>query len=342
MNIFVTGNRGYIGVHLVEFLKAHGHRVTGCDLNLFDGCNWADFVRPDVELIKDFRSLTIGDLEEHDCCIHLAAISNDSMGDLDIEITRQVNAKGSVELASKAKAAGVGRFLFASSCSMYGCAERLDLDETASLNPVSAYARSKTLAEQGIGTLADEDFCPTFLRNATAYGDSPMLRIDLVVNNLLACAVARGEIRIMSDGTPWRPFIHCRDIASAFIAFMKAPPTVIRNKAVNVGGNAENHQIKDVADLVKGLVPKAEIVFTGEIGHDQRDYRVNFDLLNTLLPSFEMEYTLERGMEELHRKLNDYGFGEADFDGDRFVRLRTLKHSLHLLGPSDRQVDVAE
>ena len=176
------------------------------------------------------------------------------------------------------------------------------------LNPLTAYAKSKIETEQAVSALADRNFTPAYLRNATAYGHSPMLRNDLVVNNLLACAVATGEIRIMSDGSPWRPLIHCRDIADAFVAFMKAPKEQIHNKAINVGGNAENYQVRDVADLVQKLMPTAKITYTGEVGADPRNYRVKFDLLNTLLPDFKLQYDLSTGMEELHRKLVDHGF----------------------------------
>ena len=218
MRVFVTGHKGYIGAHLVEILQAAGHEVTGCDIGLFDGCEWEPFARPQHDVQKDVRELGVADLAGHDCVMHLAAISNDPMGELDPALTYAVNREGSVRLAEVAKAAGVPRFLFSSSCSIYGRGERPDLDETAAFNPVSAYAESKVQSEQRISALADETFSPAFLRNATAYGYSPMLRIDLVANNLLGCAIARGDIRIMSDGTPWRPLIHCRDIARAFLA----------------------------------------------------------------------------------------------------------------------------
>lgn len=331
MKIFVTGNRGYIGAHLVDVLKKDGHSVTGCDLNLFSGCEWNKIPEPDIQLLKDIRSLTVNDLSGYDCVMHLAAISNDPMGELVKDITYDVNYKGSVHVAETAKKAGVPRFLFASSCSMYGKGETLDLDETSKLNPVSVYAESKIEAEKDISLLADENFSPAFLRNSTAYGYSPMLRIDLVVNNLLACAVTRGDIRIMSDGTPWRPLIHCRDIANAFYAFLKAPREVIHNKAVNIGDNKENFQVKDVADLVQKFVPSATIVFTGEVGEDPRNYRVKFDLLNKLLPDFKLEYTLSKGMEELHRWFIEKKFDINDFEGEKYVRLRTLRHRLELL-----------
>jgi nucleoside-diphosphate-sugar epimerase len=328
MNVLVTGHRGYIGVHLIELLKAAGYSVTGCDLGLFDGCEWGAIARPDREIVKDVRALTRADLAGFDCVMHLAAISNDPMGDLDPEITRSINARGSIALARTAKAAGVPRFLFSSSCSIYGKTERLDLTEADALRPVSVYAESKIQAESGIAALADDDFSPAFLRNATAYGDSAMLRIDLVANNLLGCAVARGDIRIMSDGSPWRPLIHCRDIARAFVAFLEAPRAVIHNQAVNVGGNDENYQVRDVAAIVERLVPAANVVYTGEVGKDPRDYRVDFGKLGRLLPDFRLEYTLASGMAALLQHFRANGFSAADFDGERFVRLRVLRHRL--------------
>lgn len=331
MRVFVTGHKGFIGVHLVDLLKQAGHHVTGCDLDLFQGCNWEPMVPPDRELLRDVRDLTADDLKNFDCVMHLAAISNDPMGDLNPELTLSVNLEGSVHLAQVAKAAGVPRYLFSGSCSVYGAGSKLDLEESDPLSPLTAYAKSKIDTEIRVRPLADDHFTPVFLRNATAYGHSPMLRIDLVVNNLLACALAVGEIRIMSDGTPWRPLIHCRDIARAFVAMMNAPRSVVHNKSINIGGNTQNFQVKDVADQVRRLVPNAAIAYTGEVGADPRNYRVRFDLLNRLLPDFKLQYTLESGMEELHRKLVDHRFSVADFKGEQFVRLRTLKHRLEKL-----------
>ncbi len=328
MRIFVTGHKGYIGVHLVDLLKQAGHTVIGCDLDLFAGCEWTPYVQADRDLKKDIRLLEVEDLSGCDCVMHLAAISNDPMGELNPNVTTSVNLEGSVHLAHLAKEAGVPRFLFSSSCSIYGKGEKLDLDESAALNPQSAYAMSKIEAEKEIALLADEGFCPVFLRNATAYGFSPMYRLDLVVNNLLSCAYARGDIRIMSDGSPWRPLIHARDIARAFAAFLDAPRERVFNKAINIGANQENYQVKDIAAKVQHLMPHANIVFTGEVGADPRNYRVNFDLLSQLLPDFKLEYTLDKGMEELFHKLKQLEFTETDFDGDQFVRLRTLKKRL--------------
>lgn len=330
-NVLVTGHLGYIGAHLVEVLQAAGHTVTGCDLGLFSGCNWKPLAAPDREILGDVAELTEQDLDGIDAICHLAAISNDPMGDLDPSITLQVNRDASVELARRAKAAGVERFLFSGSCSVYGAGDKLDLTETDPLRPLTAYAQSKIESEELIGRLAGDGFSPAYLRNATAYGDSPMLRIDLVVNNLLASALSYGEIRIKSDGSPWRPLIHCRDIARAFLAFVEAPVESIHNQAINIGGNSENYQVRNVGDLVQELIPKASIVYTGEVGEDPRNYRVSFDKLSQALPDFKLEYDLRRGMEELHKSMVDHGFSAADFEGDQFVRLRTLRKQLDKL-----------
>ncbi len=331
MRVFVTGHKGYIGSHLVDILKQEGHSVTGCDVGLFDGCAWDKVVAPDRDLNKDVRAITAKDLEGHDAVMHLAAISNDPMGELDGGLTYAVNRDASVQIAKLAKQAGVARYLFAGSCSVYGQGAKPDLDENDPLNPLTAYAKSKIETEQQVSKLADASFCPVYLRNSTAYGYSPMLRIDLVVNNLLGSAMAYGQIRIMSDGSPWRPLIHCRDIARAFVAMAKAPRDRVFNKAINVGANSENYRVRDVADQVKRLMPNAAITYTGEVGADPRNYRVNFDLLYKLLPDFKLQYNLATGMDELHAAMVRHNFSKKDFEGDQFVRLRTLKHRLNRL-----------
>ncbi len=331
MKVFVTGHQGFIGTHLVDVLKQEGHTVVGCDLGLYAGCNWEPMVKADKELVKDVRKIEANDLDGCDCVMHLAAISNDPMGALNAEITFDVNRDASIRLAQIARKAGIPRYLFAGSCSVYGQGEKLDLDENDPLNPLTAYAQSKIETEAEVSKLADESFSPVFLRNSTAYGHSPMLRIDLVVNNLLGSALSYGEIRIQSDGSPWRPLIHCRDIARAFLALAEAPRKVVHNKAINVGANSENYQVRDVGNQVQQLIPSAKITYTGEVGADPRNYRVKFDLLYRLLPEFKLQYSLASGMEELHRKMVEHGFGKKDFEGDQFVRLRTLKNRFDLL-----------
>ena len=331
MKVFVTGHRGYIGAHLVDVLKQAGHQVTGCDLDLYAGCEWEPVTRPDRELIRDVRTLTARELEGHDCVMHLAAISNDPMGELDQELTMSTNRDGSLHVAKLAKEGGVGRFLFAGSCSVYGKSARAAMTESDPLAPLSTYARSKIEAESRLAKLAGDGFVPVLLRSATAYGHSPMLRIDLVANNLLACAYAVGSIRIMSDGSPWRPLVHCRDIARALLALAEAPGEVVSGRAVNVGGNDENYRVREIADAVQQLVPKAAIVYTGEVGADPRSYRVSFDLLGQVVPEFKLEYTLAAGLEQLHGKLRRHRFSLADWEGDRFVRMRTLRDRLERL-----------
>ena len=328
MKILVTGHRGYIGPHLVKLLQAAGHHVTGVDIGYFDHCSWEPLPLADREITADFRSLTERDLEGFDAICHLAAISNDPMGDLDEKLTYDTNRDGSIELACRAKKAGVPRYLFSGSCSVYGKGETLDLDESAKFNPVSAYAVSKVETERQVGPLADDHFSPVFLRNSTAYGYSPNLRIDLVANNLLACAIARGDIRIMSDGSPWRPLVHCHDIARAFVLFAEAPREKIHNQAVNIGANEQNYQVRDVGNAVAHLVPSAKIVYTGEVGPDPRNYRVKFDKLTTLFPEFRLKYNLQTGLEELLAKYQEHQFSLKDFEGEQFVRLRSLKKKL--------------
>jgi len=331
MKVFVTGHRGYIGAQLVDVLKEAGHQVTGCDLDLFAGCEWEPVTRPDRELISDVRVLTARELEGYDCVMHLAAISNDPMGELDPELTLSTNRDGSLHVARLAKEAGVERFLFAGSCSVYGNSARPAMTESDPVAPLSMYARSKIEAESRLAELAGDGFVPVLFRSATAFGHSPMLRIDLVANNLLACAYAVGSIRIMSDGSPSRPLVHCRDIARAFLALAESPPELVSGRAINVGGNDENYRVREIADAVQQLVPEAEIVYTGEVGEDPRSYRVSFDLLGEIAPEFRLEHSLTAGLEELLAKLRQHRFSLADWEGARFVRMRTLRDRLERL-----------
>jgi nucleoside-diphosphate-sugar epimerase len=331
MRILITGHRGYIGPHAVELAAQRGWRVTGCDLGLYEGRNWAPLPACEDEWRRDFRTLRPADLEGFDAIVHLAAISNDPLGELEAELTRDVNARGTIELARAAREAGVPRFVFASSCAMYGAGVREHLCEDDALSPLSVYAESKIEAERGLRALDGDGFSTVSMRNATAYGDSPMLRLDIVANDFLSSAHARGEIRIKSDGTPWRPLVHCRDIASAALDAACAPTEDVGGMAFNVGANAENYRVRDVAEIVGALVPTAHVVFTGETGPDPRDYRVSFDLLEERIPEFEVGFDLARGLEDLLAKMADRGLTDADLDGGRYVRLRALPARLDLL-----------
>lgn len=324
MKILVTGHLGYIGAHLTRLLQEGGHEVTGVDCQLFEGCAWEPLPDPSKEIIRDFRNLHSRDLEGHDCLIHLAALSNDPMGALNEALTYSINYEGTIKLAQLAKSAGIPRFLFASSCAIYGRGAKPFLDENDPVAPLTAYAHSKIESEKALFALGDTYFTVASLRNATAYGHSPMLRIDLAPNNLLAAGYALNEIQIHSDGSPWRPYIHCKDIARAFMAFAEAPREAIHRKVVNIGDGNENYQVRDVASMVQNLLPNARIVYSGQTGPDPRNYRVNFDKLRAVLPGFKMEYTLQKGLEDLHQAFITHEFSKTDFSGSQFFRLRTL------------------
>ena len=322
MRVLVTGHDGYIGRVLTRVFVEAGHEVTGLDSGLYDGCDFGPPVGTLVpELRLDVRDVRPEQLEGFDAVVHLAAISNDPLGSLAPEVTYEINRDAAVGLARSAKAAGVGRFLFSSSCSLYGSAGDALVDETAEWKPVTPYGWSKVLAEQELGVLADDDFSPVFLRSGTAYGVSPRLRGDLVVNNLVGYAVATGEVLLKSDGTPWRPLVHIEDISRAFLAALEAPRDAVHAQAFNVGATAENYRIRDVARLVEEVVPGSRVGFAAGAGADLRDYRVSCEKIRAALPSFRPRWTVRDGVRELHEAFTRESMTVAELEGDRLQRL---------------------
>lgn len=325
MKVLVTGHLGYIGVEMVGVLRDAGHEVVGLDTGLFDGC---DFLRqPDniPELRVDLRDVTAEQLKGFDAVAHLGALSNDPLGDLNPQITYDINQHASVRLARAAKAAGVKRFLFSSSCSLYGAGATGYLDENAAFNPVTPYGESKIRVEQELASLADDTFSPTYLRNATAYGVSRRLRADIVVNNLVGHAYTTGKVLMQSDGTPWRPLVHIRDIMLAFQCVLAAPKDVIHNQAFNVGQTKENYQIRQVAQMVAEVVPNCELKFADGASADLRNYRVDFKKIETTLPGYAPKWTLRQGIEELYAAYQNLGLTKEDWTGARYYRLPTIK-----------------
>lgn len=325
MKVLVTGHRGYIGVEMVPVLRAAGHEIVGLDTGYYDEC---DFRAPPDEvpnLNLDLRDITAAPLRGFDAVIHLAALSNDPLGNVNPELTYDINLHASVKLARAAKEAGVSRFLFSSSCSLYGAGGDGFLDETAAFNPVTAYGESKVRVEQEVSTIADARFSPVYLRNATAYGVSRRLRADIVVNNLVGHALTTGKVLLQSDGTPWRPLVHIRDIIHAFETMLKAPREIIHNQAFNVGRTSENYQIRDVANLVAEIVPNCAVSFAAGASADARDYRVDFSKIEKTLPGFHPTWTLRKGIEEMYRAYRDGEMTAEEFLGPRYYRLRTVQ-----------------
>lgn len=328
MRVLVTGHQGYIGTILTPMLLAEGYDVVGLDSGLFVENT---FMPPQVEvpgMHKDIRDIEVADLAGFDAIIHLAALSNDPLGNLNPAITYDINHHGSVSLAQKAREAGVSRFLFSSSCSTYGAAGADALDEEASFNPVTPYAESKVLVERDLKELASDSFSPVYLRNATAYGVSPRHRFDLVLNNLVAWALTTGQVYIKSDGTPWRPIIHIEDISRAFVAALRAQREVVHNQAFNVGLNEENYQVRDLADIVKATVPDCRIEYAPGGEPDKRSYRVNFNKITRMLPEFQPQWNARRGAQELLDAYRQVGLSLDDFEGPRYKRIDHIKRLL--------------
>jgi nucleoside-diphosphate-sugar epimerase len=326
--VLVTGSAGYIGCVMVETLKSRGHEVVGLDAGFFNGTLRGQEEIPCPTYVRDVRDLTVDDLEGFHAVVHLAALCNDPLGNLNPSWTQEINFEASLKLAKQSREAGVKRFLYASSCSMYGATGSAMLDETAPLNPLTPYAQSKVASELAISSLACDDFSPVFLRNATVYGISPRLRIDLVLNNLVGWAHTTGKVKILSDGTPWRPIVHVRDLCQAFAVTLEAPKEKVHNQSFNVGRNEDNHQVRDLAEIVRETVPGCELEFAGQSNPDPRDYRVDFTKLHTTFPEFKPEWDARKGASEIFDAYQRAELMDTDMTSRKYTRLAQLQHLL--------------
>jgi len=321
MRVLVTGHCGYIGSVLVPILLCEGHEIVGLDSDLFERCTFTGTLVDVPHVKKDIRDVNKTDLVGFDAIIHLAGLSNDPLGDYKPSLTEEINEKASIRLATLAKEVGVHRFLFASSCSNYGAAGSDFLTETASFNPVTPYGLSKVNVEKAVSKLADNTFSPTFLRASTAYGLSPRLRFDLVLNNLIAWAFTSGRVYMKSDGTPWRPIVHVEDIARAYVSILNAPRELIHNEAFNIGATSENYQIRDLAEIVKEIVPNCRIEYAPDASPDLRCYRVDCTKMAKTIHGFKPQWTARRGAEQLYMAYNKVGLTLEDFEGEKFKRI---------------------
>lgn len=330
MKVLVTGHLGYIGTILTPMLRKRGHEVVGLDTDLYARSTYGpESALPRVRNIKkDVRDVMLDDVKGFDAILHLAGLSNDPLGDFNPSLTYDINHKASVRLAELAKKAGVKRFVFSSSCSNYGAGGNDMLDESAAFNPVTPYGESKVFVERDVSTMADSNFTPVFLRNATAYGVSPRLRFDLVLNNLTAWAFTTKKVMIKSDGTPWRPIVHIEDISRAFVATMEAPREQVHNEAFNIGASKENYRVRDIALIVRDTIAGSEVTFAEGSSPDKRNYRANCDKYTNRFPEFAPQWTAQKAAVELRESFKVNGVTLEDFEGPRYKRIAQIKELL--------------